>query len=237
MPRCRHCRTLLRRDPEEIGARCPRCREPLFEQAGSPEQIDPEQPGMEKEGETSESEREMGRAAPPPSLSSSPARKVREGATKALCAIHRRNLARGTCQRCGNYLCSVCRTRLRGQTLCPACVERILESQEATPQDARAHLLQAILALVLGIIGWVVVLLGIIVIGVGASSESVVLIGVGGFILLVSPLAAVFGAGQGAAAIRTRGDHMILATIGLLLSAFQIGAVIGLVTFSVLLNN
>ena len=64
-----------------------------------------------------------------------------------------------------------------------------------------------------------------------------VLIGIGGLILLVSPLAAVVGAGQGAAAIRTRGDHMILATIGLLLSAFQIGAVIGLVTFSVLLNN
>ena len=60
---------------------------------------------------------------------------------------------------------------------------------------------------------------------------------IGGLILLVSPLAAVVGAGQGAAAIRTRGDHMILATIGLLLSAFQIGAVIGLVTFSVLLNN
>jgi hypothetical protein len=37
--RCRHCRTLLRRDPEEIGARCPRCREPLFERANGPEQI------------------------------------------------------------------------------------------------------------------------------------------------------------------------------------------------------
>ena len=50
---------------------------------------------------------------------------------------------------------------------------------------------------------------------------------IGGLILLVSPLAAVV-------AIRSRGDHIILATIGLLLSAFQIGAIIGLVTFSVL---
>jgi hypothetical protein len=209
MPRCRHCRTLLRRHPEDIGARCPRCREPLFEQAGGPEQI--------ASGETTLD--------------------VKEEATKGLCAIHRRSLARGTCQRCGNYLCPVCRTRLRGQTLCPPCVERVLETQEATPQEARAHLLQSILALVLGVAAWAVVVAGMIVIGVGASSESMVLIGVGGLILLVSPLAAVAGAGQGAAAIRTRGDHMILATIGLLLSAFQIAAVIGLITFSVLLNN
>jgi hypothetical protein len=121
--------------------------------------------------------------------------------------------------------------------LCPPCVERVLESQELTPQEARAHLLQAILALILGVAAWAVVAAGLIVIGVGASSESMVLIGLGGLILLVSPLAAVIGAGQGAAAIRTRGDHMILATIGLLLSAFQIAAVIGLITFSVLLNN
>jgi len=202
MPRCRHCRSLLRRDPEEIGARCPRCREPLFEQLGSPERV--------AEGE-----------AP----------------SGNLCAVHRRNLARGTCERCGNYLCQVCRTRLRGQTLCPPCVERVLESQEATPREARAHLLQAILAIVLGVAGWGIVILGLILVGAGESSESVILIGLGGLIMLASPLAAIVGAGQGAAAIRARGDHMILATIGLLLSAFQIGAVVGLFTFSVLLND
>jgi len=202
MPRCRHCRTLLRRDAEDIGARCPRCHEPLFEQIGSPEQV--------VEGEV-------------PSGN--------------LCALHRRNLARGTCQRCGNYLCQVCRTRLRGQTLCPACVERLLESQDATPQDARAHLWQAILAIVFGVAGWAITLLGFIMVGAGVSSDSMLLIGFGGLIMLASPVAAILGVGQGAAAIRARGDHMIIATIGLLLSAFQIAAIVGLVTFSVLLND
>jgi phage FluMu protein Com len=202
MPRCRHCRTLLRRDPEEIGARCPRCQEPLFEQIGSPERV--------AEGET---------------------------VSGNLCALHRRNLARGTCQRCGNYFCQVCRTRLRGQTLCIACVERVLENQVATPQDARAHFWQAILAIVFGVAGWGIALLGIIVASAGASSDSIVMIGFGGLIMLVSPVAAIVGAGQGAAAIRARGDHMIIATIGLLLSAFQIAAIIGLFTFSVLLND
>jgi hypothetical protein len=97
--------------------------------------------------------------------------------------------------------------------------------------------LQAILAIVFGVAGWGIVILGFIMVGAGVSSESVVLIGLGGMIMLASPLAAIVGAGQGAAAIRARGDHMILATIGLLLSAFQIGAVVGLFTFSILLND
>jgi len=225
MPRCRHCRAPLRRDPEEIGARCPRCREPLFEQPGGPERI-------------AEANKfpDSNPASPPVSgdIGEESAKKNNVG---ALCALHRRNQARGTCQRCGNYICQVCRTKLRGQTLCPVCVERALESQEATPQEARAHLWQAILAIVFGVAGWGVALLGIILAGVGVESESMVLVGLGGLTILASPAAAVLGAGQGAAAIRARGDHMIMATIGLLLSAFQIGAIIGLFTFSVLVNE
>src|SRR5262249_22223483 len=144
---------------------------------------------------------------------------AKKNVVDALCAIHRRSRARGTCQRCGNYICQVCRTKLRGQMLCPACVERVLESQETTPQEARAHLWQAILAIVFGVAGWGVALLGIILAGVGVESESMVLVGLGGLTILASPVAAVLGAGQGAAAIRARGDHMIMATIGLLLSA------------------
>lgn len=201
MPRCRHCRSPLQRDPEDIGARCPRCREPLFERRGNPERMD-------------------------------------EGAAPSgnLCAVHRRNLAPSTCLRCGNYMCPVCRTRFRARNLCPACVDRALESQESTPQDSRAHLWQAILAVVLGVAGWGITLVGIVLIGIGVESDSVPLVGIGGLVLLGSPLTAVAGVGLGACAIRTRGNHMIMATIGLLLSAFQIGVIIGLTTFSVFLN-
>jgi hypothetical protein len=63
----------------------------------------------------------------------------------SLCAVHPGNLAVGTCQRCGNYLCQVCRTRWRERSLCVACVERSLEAGEASPEETRAHLRQAVL--------------------------------------------------------------------------------------------
>src|SRR6266851_3591312 len=202
MPRCRHCRSPLRRDPEEIGARCPRCREPLFEQRANYERVE-------------------------------------DGAASAgnLCAVHRRNPAQSTCQRCGNYMCQVCRTRFRARSLCTACVDRVLESQEATPQDGRAHFWQAILAIISGVAGWAITLFGLILIGVGVESDSMPLVGVGGLVILASPVTAIAGVGLGASAIRTRGNHMIMATIGLLLSAFQIGVIIGLTTFSLFLNT
>lgn len=134
-------------------------------------------------------------------------------------------------------MCPVCRTRFRARNLCPTCVERVFESQESTPQDTRAHFLQAILAIVLGVAGWGITLFAIVLIGIGVEEESMPLVGIGGLVLLGSPVAAVAGAGLGACAVRTRGNHMIMATIGLLLSAFQIGVIIGLTTFSIFLNT
>src|SRR5438874_606425 len=59
------------------------------------------------------------------------------------CAAHPHNLAVGICQRCGNYLCTICRTRWRGRSICTACVERALEARETPPEEARAHFRQA----------------------------------------------------------------------------------------------
>src|SRR5207247_10826225 len=103
--------------------------------------------------------------------------------------------------------------------------------------DALARLWQVILAVVLRVAGWAITLLGFIMVGAGVSSDSMLLIGFGGLIMLSSPVAAILGVGQGAAAIRARGDHMIIATIGLLLSAFQIAAIGALVTFSCFPND
>jgi hypothetical protein len=89
----------------------------------------------------------------------------------------------------------------------------------------------------MGVVAWGITLLGLILIGIGAESDSIPLIGIGGLVILASPVTAVFGVGLGASAIRARGNHMIMATMGLLLSAFQIGVIIGLMTFSVLLNE
>src|SRR5438309_7408377 len=147
-----------------------------------------------------------------------------------LCAVHRDNPALATCQRCGNYTCSVCRTRWQGRTWCVACVERALEAGEASPDEERTHLRQSVLGLVFGIASWVVALLAFIMIiaGFGGEQEqaNMILIGFGMMVLSLSPLMAVLGIGQSGAAIRTRGNHMILATAGLILSGLNAAVVV-----------
>jgi hypothetical protein len=150
------------------------------------------------------------------------------------CAIHPQLAAVGTCQRCGNYLCRVCRSRWRNQMLCIACVDRALDTREKSPEEARTHRRQAILALVFGLASWLIVgiaLLVFVIVDSALPADDMVSRGLMLIVLavvaLASPLLSIAGVGQAAAAIRTRGDHMILATAGLLLSALHIGLLIG----------
>jgi hypothetical protein len=141
----------------------------------------------------------------------------------------------GACQRCGNFLCTVCRTRWRDRSLCCACVDRALEAKEAAPQEVRVHFRQSLLAILFGIAAWVVLLLGGVLAFAGVAGRmNVVLLGLGSLVFFASPLFAAQGVGQAAAALRARGDHMIMATCGLLLSALEAGVVIGLFFFSIL---
>jgi hypothetical protein len=183
----------LPEEPERIGARCPVCREPLYERPVAPE----------------------------------PWAGDREGQ----CVTHPASAAVGTCGRCGNYMCVVCRSRWRRRSVCLACLERDLQSQEASPEEERVHFLQALWALIFGVAAWALALVGVlfIVIPMLADPEHPSLVGVvvGVLIMLVAPVLAVPGLGLGATAIRSRGDHMILATIGLILSALMAGAIIG----------
>jgi hypothetical protein len=148
------------------------------------------------------------------------------------CSAHPQNAALGTCQRCGSFQCDVCRTRWRNRTFCVACVNRLLEANQDRPEEVRAHTLQAVLALVLGIASWVALAV-FIVLAIAALSEggqpALILLAV--LALLASPIPALIGLGLGTAALRSRGSHMILATIGLVLSGLNLGALIGLFTF------
>lgn len=204
MPRCRHCRRSVFGSREEIGSRCPYCRQPLYE------------------GQA----RSRGDAP---------------GDHDNQCAVHAANPALDTCQRCGNFVCSVCWTRWLGQAWCAACVERALEAQEATPEESRAHFRQALLSLVLGLVAWAAWLLAAAMIAVAVARSdreelNVAVVGLAFFLLLFGTLPAVVGIGQGAAAIRTRGSHMILATTGLLLSGLNVAVLIGLLGLSVWQN-
>ena len=77
--------------------------------------------------------------------------KPRPPDTENFCTAHPQNPAVGACQRCGNFQCDLCRSRWRDRSLCVACVNRMLEANEMAPEEARAHLVQSVLALVLGI--------------------------------------------------------------------------------------
>lgn len=153
------------------------------------------------------------------------------------CPAHEHNAVVGTCQRCGNYVCSVCWSRWRGQAYCPACVVRALENNEASPIDVRAHFRQAVLALVLGGLAWLATVAGFLIIAAGLAGETNPgLIVLGALAFLSSPLPSILGVGQGAAAIRVRGNHMILATMGLILSGLHVGIVLGIFTGTMLGN-
>lgn len=192
MNRCPSCDYPLPHDRERLGARCPNCRDPLYE--------------------------------PPGRLS----RPVQEG--EGACALHAGRETVGTCGRCGNYFCEVCRTRWREQILCLACAEHAFASHEATPEQARAHFRQALIGLLLGLSAWWVFILGVLlIVAVAAVSRNLtIVIGLLVIVFFISAmLLAVVGAGHAAAALRTRGQHMILATIGLLVSGLFLGVFLG----------
>jgi hypothetical protein len=193
MNHCPSCDYPLPHDRDRLGARCPNCRDPLYE---------------------------------PPSRVSRP---VREG--EGACALHTGREAVATCKRCGNYFYEVCRTRRRNQVLCTACVERALASREATPEQDRTHFRQALFGLLMGLGAWVVFILGLLMVGVAAvtsnsSINPIVLL----FVLLLfisAMLLAVMGAGLAVTALRTRGQHMIMAASALLIGGLFLGVFLG----------
>jgi hypothetical protein len=202
MRECPYCGEHIEGDPDKVGARCPRCREPLHERAGGPRLVADLRPDDER----------------------------------GACTVHPANVAVGTCQRCGNFLCRVCRTRWEGRSLCLACTERAVGERQQDPEEARGHRRQAVLSLVCGLGAWGMVLLTVLLALPAAAGAGEAAQGLAGFGVLVgatSLLPALFGVGQGAAAVRTRGDRMIIATCGLVLSACLLGVVSGLVLLTV----
>lgn len=168
---------------------------------------------------------------PPPVLERAP------GDADATCATHAGNLSLGPCSRCGSFMCSVCRTRWRSSWLCAECVARHLDAGEAAPEEVRAGVLQSVVAVILGIAGWVLVVGAFVIIGLAVAANGNLALAMLGVILMVgSGAPALIALGQGAAALHTRGNHMILATAGIVLGGLLIGALIGLFSFSIWVN-
>lgn len=155
-------------------------------------------------------------------------RPAREG--EGSCAVHTGVETVGVCARCGNYLCEVCRTSWRGQIICGACVQRALETKEASPEASRQTFFQALLSLGLGVGAWVLTAGGFMVMVAAvaiAVKEAQVFLLLGVAVLAVAVALAVFGMGIATAVLRARGGSMILAVVGLLINCMLIGSSIG----------
>ncbi len=153
------------------------------------------------------------------------------------CAVHRDNPAVGVCDRCGNYVCEVCRTRWRDRWLCSACVDAALEQNEVQPAEASAHARQSVLSLFLSGLSWVA-FIGVMVAVIAAmSSNNIAAFGFASVVFLLTPFPAVAGVGLGMAAIRARGDYMLIATIGLVLGAVNVGMFVATLTLSLAQNS
>jgi hypothetical protein len=148
---------------------------------------------------------------------------------RSFCALHPGNISVGACKRCGNFFCPVCRTRWREQVLCLACVERLMGTEERHPEEHAAHNRQAVLGLLCGLGAWILVALAILSLLLATSRTNQVNgVILAGLLVLLSLVPAVLGLGQSAAAIRRRGQRLIVATAGLVLSGCHIGIFVGL---------
>jgi hypothetical protein len=75
------------------------------------------------------------------------------------CARHARNAAIASCERCGAFMCGLCKVDAEGKSLCAACFERLRVSGELESTTTRFRSLRT-LGLHLGIIGLPFVALG-----------------------------------------------------------------------------
>jgi hypothetical protein len=160
-------------------------------------------------------------------------RPAREG--EASCAIHEGMESVGACARCQRYICETCRTTWRGDLCCAACVDRALGSDEASPEQERAHSRQARASLLMGGGAWLAALLLLLASRplagrVGPAGGSVLAFTVLA-VVLVNVVLAGAGVGQGVAALRGRGDRGPAAVVGIVLGGLYAGVVMGMGLF------
>lgn len=152
------------------------------------------------------------------------------------CTLHQDKSAHGKCRRCGKLICSVCRTRWDDETVCPGCLDHILEN-EPSPQLARTQNRQANWSIAAAIMGWLLLVLTLLPLSsLAGDAENQGAASTAGRLFLASFVPAVCALGPGAACIRWRGRRLAVATWGVVLAGAQLGLMLGVMLFSVWLN-
>src|SRR5262249_55617262 len=133
--------------------------------------------------------------------------------------------------RCGRHVCETCRTRWRGAVLCIGCVQKAIDSAEATPAMARAGRNQAFAAILLAGAGWLLAALavGLLYLARGSRGGGAPMLTLMGVLSAgLGALPAAVGVGQAVAALRGQTERETTAWTGLLLGGAYVGLAIGL---------
>jgi hypothetical protein len=199
MIECPYCYRVFRQPPEKLGARCPKCRMPFYED---------------------------------------PAKRRRNPEKDyGPCTQHPESASIAKCSRCDAAVCQTCRTRWHEEIVCPLCVDNSLADDEPSPMEAQMQTKQAWFAVILAISGWMLLLLTIAPMATfhqGLVQPTIKAVTF--FLFLGSMLPAVFGLGFAIAAIRLRGSHGILATVGLVAAGSQLGLIFAVIAINLLHN-
>ena len=192
MIECPFCYRVFRQPPEKLGARCPKCKMPLYE--------DPTK-------RRNSPEKDFGP-----------------------CLQHPETATVAKCSRCDQPVCQACRTRWHQEIVCPQCVDNSVADDEPSPQEAQMQTKQAWFSVIFAVSGWTVLLLTLAPYSsfqqLPVTSTIKILTY---FLFLGSFVPAIFGLGYAVAAVRLRGDHIKLATCGLVSAGSQLGLAIGVI--------
>ncbi len=193
MIECRNCRSYFRGAPEKMGARCPKCRAPLFER---------------------------------------PDRQLAESGLGA-CAIHPGVDAVASCARCQKALCTACRTRWHGETLCTGCVELSLSRAEPNPRELRKQGGRAVWSFTLALIGWIIALCAVAMVALRGPQTTLTAPLV---FSMLSVLPALIAVGQGCPVLLARGPRFRIAASGIIMAGTQLGLLLGVILINVWQN-
>jgi hypothetical protein len=151
-----------------------------------------------------------------------------------LCLVHPHNHAIGTCRRCQQPFCDICRSAWRDEIVCLACLNQLISGADARPGEARMQKRQAIRSLTLAVLGWSIFLVSAGMVwsmreGRGDRDFAVLTL----MTLLASFVPALFSLGQSVANIRSRGQHVVLSTWSLVIASLQLGLLISVILLNI----
>src|SRR5207244_404845 len=119
------------------------------------------------------------------------------------------------------------------EIVCPQCVDNSIADDEPSPQEAQMQTKQAWFSVIFAVAGWTVLLLTL---APYSSFQQPPVTPTVKFLtytlFLGSFLPAIFGLGYAVAAVRLRGDHLKLATCGLVSAGSQLGLAIAVIVLN-----